>query len=280
MPLDRDAVTRKVANLPSLSRTAIEILQSIDDERADTEILARKIAGDQSLVARMLRVANSPFYGLSGRVTTIQDAIVILGLRSVRMLATAASVASGLQRITTPGFDFTVFWRNSIGTALGARLLARRLKVPEEHAFAAGLLHDIGRLALAACFPDHYTAVQRYRQGLDCHLLDAEHAVIGLDHGVIGSLLARRWQFPPLLCDAIGSHHAPADNGVTPLAAIVQVADAIVHALDLAGDATDMVPRLAPEYWQAIGLSWHEAQELMQRLDSEFGEVSELLMNK
>lgn len=277
MPLDAATVASGVAVLPSLPASALDVLHSLDDEAADTAALARKIAGDQALVTRLLRVANSSFYGLSGRVHSIQDALVVLGLRSVRMLATAAAVGRGLGKMAAPGFAFRAFWRNSIGTALAARILARRLHLHEDNAFAAGLLHDIGQLALATCFPQHFTAVEAYRRQFDCHLVDAERAILNLDHALVGKLLAQRWQFPPLLCDAIGQHHGPDNGECNALAAVVHVADAMVHALDLASEETDMVPRIVTAYWNSVGLSWHDSQVVLQELDDQFAGMGDLL---
>ncbi len=276
MPLDADAAIRGIAGLPSLPATVLEILQCLNDDDIDTDTLAHKIAADQALVARMLRVANSPFYGLRGRVNSIQDAIVVLGLRSVRMLASAAAVAHALKRLSTPEFSYASFLRHSVATALGARLLAKRCRQHEEIAFLAGLLHDIGRLALASCFPAHFAAVRRYRDQTDCQLLDAERLVLGLDHARLGHLLAEHWGFPPALCEAIGSHHGCEDEALT-LGNLVQVADAIVHALDLAEDDTEMAPRIAPCCWSNVGLAWHDSQALFQEIERQFADLGDLL---
>lgn len=277
MALDAATVVNGVAGLPSLPANALEVIHTLDDEAADTAAIVRKIAGDQALVTRLLRVANSSFYGLSGRVNSIQDALVVLGLRSVRMLAMAATLGRDLGGMAAPGFAFRSFWRNSVGTAIGARILARRLHLNEESAFVAGLLHDIGQLALATCFPNHFAAVEAYRQQFDCHFVDAERAILNLDHALVGKLLAERWQFPSHLCDAIGLHHGPDHGESSGLAAVVHVADAMVHALDLVGDATDMVPRIVPAYWKAVGFSWHDSQVVLQDLEDQFTGMGDLL---
>jgi len=276
--INLDEIARSIGKLPSWPAVALELLQSIDDENANAEALARKIAKDQALVAKLLRMANSSFYGLQSQVDSIQDAVVVLGLRSTRMLALSAAFTSSSGRTLAAGFDFRNFWRHSLATALCARALARQLKAHEENAFAAGLLHDIGRLVLASCFPRSLEAVLQHRAQLDCHLIDAERTVLGMDHAQIGKVAAERWRFPAPLRDAIAGHHSVEQKDRHSLAYIVQVADAVVHALDLAGDATEMVPRISSPCWNAIRLSWDDAQALFEACDSQFEDMSQLLL--
>lgn len=276
--LDPDSIFRGIGKLPSLPAVAVELLASIDDENADASVIAHKIARDQALVARLLRIANSPFYGLQNQVNSIQDAVVVLGLRNVRMLATAALVAKSFAGASASGFDFRVFWRHAIATALCARALARRLRLPEENAFTAGLLHDLGRLVLASCFPEHLAEVVAYQTRLDCYSIDAERAVLATDHAQIGQLLAERWRFPAELAGAIADHHAPDEGAGRSPAAIVHVANAIAHALDLAGAPQEMVPRILPAAWNAVGLSWQDSQEVFREVEGQFDHIREALL--
>lgn len=277
--LDLDTVARGIGNLPSLPAVVVELLQSLDDADADTDLLARKISRDQALVAKMLRVANSSFYGLQGKVGSIQDAIVVLGLRGVRTLASAAAVAGVFGKTSASGYDFRVFWRHSIGVALCARALAPRMRANAENAFAAGLLHDIGRLVLASCFPAHFKAALDYRQRLDCPLLDAERALLGIDHAQVGRVLTERWKFPSLMSQAIAGHHAPDGQETRSLACVLHVADAMVHALDLAGDEDEMAPRLQAPCWHSAGFSWRDSQEIFAEVEAQFESACEILAN-
>ncbi|MDQ5945995.1 MAG: hypothetical protein QG619_1418, partial [Pseudomonadota bacterium] len=192
MQLDRDTVLKGVRNLPSLPTVVIELLQSMDNDDADTRELAGKLARDQALTAKVLRVANSSFYGLQGKVDSIGDAIVVLGLHGVRTLATAAAItdvfapkgSGGAASVQT--YNMHLFWRHSIAVGLCAKAIARKRRLNDGNAFTAGLMHDIGRLALASCFPAHIAAVAKDRAETgDCWLF-AERRVLGLDHAEIG----------------------------------------------------------------------------------------------
>lgn len=279
MRLDLARVVRRIGTLPSLPAVILELIQSLSDENVDSHLLARKIASDQALVAKMLRVANSSFYGLQGKVTSIQDVIVVLGLRSVRMLAMAAAVTGSFSgRTAVPGFDFSAFWRHSMGVALAARALARRLKVSEENAFTAGLLHDIGRLVLASSFPEHLAATLAYRTEHDCLLLQAERQVIGIDHAQIGEALARQWKFPLLIQEAVARHHQLDAAGHTPLTGIVHVANGISHALEIGGGQHCFVPCLSSAVWAALPLGDDDYQEIFSEVETQFEGACQMLV--
>lgn len=278
--LDLDTLIRQVDSLPALPAVVVELIESVDDEDADADLLASKISRDQALVARMLRVANSSFYGLQGKVTSIHDAIVVLGLRGVRTLATAAAVTACFSSRGLAGsFDYRAFWAHGISVALCARAIARRLRVSEENAFTAGLLHDIGRLVLAARFPRHFDAVVEHRRREDCLLVDAEVALLGIDHARIGRALTERWHFSPLISAAIAGHHQSEQAELRSLTHLIHVADGIVHALALSGGRHDIVPPISPVSWNAVNLDREDFLEIFAEVEAQFEDVCELLIS-
>ena len=246
-------VLKTIHDLPSLPTLVLELLASM--EQADVEIgtLARKISLDQALTARTLRVANSSFYGMQRQVTTIGEAIAILGFHSVRNLVVTAALMDGLGN-KDDTFDFIAFWRHAIGSALCARAIAARLQLNQEQAYTAGLLHDIGRLVLATRFPKHHAAVAVHRARNDCFMVEAERAVLGLEHAMVGEALARHWKFPDLMQQAVAQHHSPELAGVQSLPLVVHVADAVAHALDFSRDDDDLVPAVTEHIWQRLGM--------------------------
>lgn len=253
--LTLDQIELGVGNLPSLPSVVMELIQSLDDVDMDSQALCVLIARDQALVAKLLRLANSSFYGMSGKIASIADAIVVLGLRGVRTLATAIAVSRCFSSEQVGGFDLPQFWRHSMATALFARALAARIRENADEAFTIGLMHDIGRLALACCFPQHTAAVVDFRWTHDCPMQQAEASVIGIDHAEVGRILARRWKFPARVCDAIATHHQPAQSLNPRLAAVIHVADVLAHAMKPDTDPLEMVPQLQPDSWRLIGLT-------------------------
>lgn len=278
LPLTYDDVVNNLDDLPSLPAVVMELLNSIDQEETDITVLARKVSHDQALTAKTLRLANSSLFGLQVKVTTIQQAITFLGFQSTRNLITAASVTGCFADKNCPGFDHSVFWRHSIATAACAKVLARHVRFNQDYAFTAGLLHDIGRLVLVSGFPQEYAQVIAYQQANDCYTLDAERAVLGIDHVEAGLALAEHWNFSDTMQLAIAGHHDPGKVGAGFLAAIIHVADAIVHALDLAQKPDDMVPSVSPVAWKALNLSEATCLHLFRETELQFEEIAMVLM--
>ena len=266
-----------VRRLPSLPAVATELILSFEKETVDADALARKIALDPSLSAATLRLANSSFYGLAGKISTLADAIMVLGLRQLRSLVVTAAVVGRLPVQADTGFDVDAFWRHSICTALAARQIAEHLKIPAEQAYIAGLLHDIGRLALATCFPELFKEVAAYRSQHDCYLYQAERDVLGLDHAVAGRIMTGHWHFPATIAEAVACHHAPEAEEATSLAGIIHVADVLAHALDRGHGDDDLVPRLSPTAWHRLSLDWNELPEKLARIEELQQEVGALL---
>jgi putative nucleotidyltransferase with HDIG domain len=270
-------VLQVIHRLPSLPTVVMELLASMDQDDVDIDTLARKIAQDQTLTAKTLRLANSSFYGRARAVNTMAEAIGILGFRTVRSVVTTA----GLMQSMGPGGpetpDLKPFWRHAIGVAVCARELAPYLRVHADHAYTAGLLHDIGRLVLVTQLAPQYAAVLAYSSANACSTLAAERAVLGLDHAEIGRTLAAVWKFPTHLQLAVGLHHSLEVPGGDALALVVIAADAIVHALDLALDPADVVPHMPPHLWSHLGLDDNALLQVFARTEKQFVAASQIL---
>jgi putative nucleotidyltransferase with HDIG domain len=267
-----------VQDLPSLPAVVMELLSSIEQEDIDISVLAKKVSYDQALTAKTLRLANSSTYGLQVKVATIQQAITFLGFQTTRNLITAAAVTGCFPSGRCVGFHDKAFWRHSIATAACARALARRMRFNQDIAFTAGLLHDIGRLVLVTGHPDAYAQVVAWHAQHGGDWEDAEQAVLGIDHVAAGVALADHWNFSSTMRQAIAYHHAPDIHGAGFLATIVHVANAIVHALDLAGEDDELVPRVSSVAWDAMGLNEEAYLHLFRETELQFGEMSTILM--
>lgn len=277
-PLTLDAVLSHLQDLPSLPAVVMELLGCIDQEDVDISVLAKKVSHDQALTAKTLRLANSSLYGLQIKVTTIQQAITFLGFQTTRNLITAAAVTGCFAEQGCPGFDHKNFWRHSIATAACAKVLARRLRFNQDYAFTAGLLHDIGRLVLVSSFPEQYAEAMAYRRTHDSYVLQAEHAVLGVDHVAAGVALAEHWQFSDTMKMAIAYHHDPDAAGAGLLATLVHVADAIAHALDVARDPDELVPAVSSAAWTALGLNEEAYLHVFRETELHFDEIALVLM--
>ncbi|SHG37438.1 HDOD domain-containing protein [Massilia sp. CF038] len=276
--LSLDDIVRNLQDLPSLPAVVMELLNAIDQEDVDVAVLAKKVSHDQALTAKTLRLANSSLYGLQVKVTTIQQAITFLGFQTTRNLITAAAVTGYFTRGQCPGFDDQAFWRHSIATAACCKVIARRVKFNQDYAFTAGLLHDIGRLVLISTFPSQYQQVMAQLHASHGSVQEAEQAVMGVDHVAAGVALAEHWNFSDTMKSAIAFHHDPAEAGAGILATIVHVANAIVHALDVAQEADDLVPAVSTVAWTALGLNEEAWLHVFRETELQFEEITQILL--
>lgn len=263
-------VVKGIRDLPSPAPVVMELIRSFEQEDISTHAVADKVSRDQALAAKTLRIANSSFYGLQRKVTTIPQAITVLGFDSVRTLIVSAGVLDAFAKNRNDAFDISAFWRHSIGTALCSKFLARALNLNQDQAFISGLLHDIGRLVLATCFAEHYAQVIAYRNTHDCFTQDAERAVLGFEHGMVGKTLSEHWKFPPLVQRAISDHHQPLTQDLGGITSVVHVADAIVHGLDLGGDEHDLVPPLSDAVWKSLQVAPGMLAVVFRETENEF----------
>jgi len=271
--LQRDQVLSRLKQLPSLPASIAELLASFADDDVDVEQISRQIARDQGLTARVLRVANSSFYGLQSRVGTVHEAVVILGFRAVRSMVLAVGMSSAFKVENCPGFDIRAYLRHCAAVGLAARGLAALTGHNPELAFTGGMLHDIGKLVLAANFPAEYAAALVWRQQHDCFMCQAEREVLGLDHGEVGGLLAETWHFPPALLAAVSGHHAPSEAAVNVPADLIHIADALARAMGLAHSPDEMVMPVESAAWQRLGLDAAKIATLPAMIEREMEEM-------
>ncbi len=273
-----EGILRSIHELPALPAVVLELIQSFGDNDISAEQLAAKISHDQAIAAKTLRLANSSFYGLPRQVTSIAEATTILGLRTLRSVATAAGVVGGFSSVRCPGFDFDAFWRHSIGTALTARALAQRSHLDEDAAFTLGLLHDIGRLVLVSSYGTEYAQAIAYQLEHDCLMHVAERLQFGVDHADVGGVVAEHWHFAPEIVTAIANHHRPLATSARNLGDLLHVADNIAHGLDLSRKEDDMVPLLALDAWTRMALPGSDYMDVFDTVEQQHESVCAALL--
>lgn len=277
LPIDDAALRQRLRQLPALPQAVQQALAAVGDEHASLDECARHIERDHGIAAATLKLANSAFFGVAGRIASVRDAIDVLGLRNVTMILTSAALASRFGGVRCAGFEFAAFWRHAVATGVAARALAQRCRVDPTLAFTAGLLHDIGRLALALRCPAELAAALAWAAEADVQPADAEHVVLGVDHAQIGAALAAEWKFPAEVVAAIGGHHAPPPGGSARVAEVVHVADAIAHALGLADDGGEAVPPLDAASCMHLAVEAPQLLAVLAEVESGVDEVCRVL---
>lgn len=276
--LNKAKVASQLQLLPSLPGVVSELLSSFANDDVDVDLVARQIAHDQALTARVLRVANSSFYGLQNKVGTIQEAVVVLGFRAVRSMVLAVGMSGVLRAEQCKGFDAVAYQRHCIGVGIAAWNLAEPAGVNRDLAFTGGLLHDIGKLALAANFPFEYAEVLEYRRKHDCFLVVAERDLLGMDHAEVGGMLAEAWHFPKSLHQAVAEHHSPAAATADSLANLIHVADVTAYAMGLLPAADDLVMPLDRVAWERSSGDWLAYGQALPKIEKGYEEACLILI--
>jgi len=253
-----EALIRQVRDLPALPAAVVRVMHLTDDPKAGMADVARALASDQALAARVLKLANSAFYGSSRRISTVSEAVITLGMRTTRNLVMATSCQGMLER-NVAGYALPpgALWRHSLACASAAQALAIRARYrATEEAFVAGLLHDIGKVVLNTYLKDQFARVfLRAAQG-DMTFAEAEREVLGFDHAQAGACLLERWSLPASLVTAVRWHHAPLQSpSPSLLPCLVHVADAVCLTLGVGLGLDGLAYTLHPEALAALDLT-------------------------
>lgn len=229
----RDKV-KTIINLPALPAIAMEVVEMVDNPKTSASQLGKIISADQALTAKVLKIANSPFYGFPKKISTINFAIIVLGFDALKEIVISISLVSSLQKKSDNYFDSRAFWDHSIATGVIARRLARDLgyRVSGE-VFVGGLLHDMGISVMHRYFHNEYRRIVDISRESELTFMEAEESVLGVTHADIGSWLAERWNLPDHLVEAVLLHSSPSKAEKNPeLVALIHCADVFASRIN------------------------------------------------
>lgn len=260
------------ANLPTLPQVAMRLLKIMHDPRSCAADVARIISQDPPLCAKVLRLANSAYYGCPRSITIINDAVVMLGQRAITTLVVSLSVFNLFEPQRREAlFDYRLFWRHCAGCALLARLIAAKASAPTpvhyDEAFCAALLHDIGKIALEHYLHDEFSRALALANTSSLPLFEAERATMGAAHTDIAGWLTDGWGLPAILQIPMVYHHSPyLAPGEQECAALVHVADALCYRCGFAPDVTPAHPVCDQRALEWLGLDNTAIEELFSEL--------------
>lgn len=228
--MDAASLIESIDELPPLPAVAARVMAMVEDDTTSASDLAQVLATDQALTAKLIRLSNSAYYGFARQVTTVREAVTLLGFRQVREVAIATSLMNAFKRPVpdpvpdTDGFDLDLFWGHSVAVAVAAEVVAKKTRSARpQDAFTAGILHDIGRLVLRMVRPREFAEAVALARAGAMSLGEAEAETIGLSHQEVGRALGAKWKFPSPLLDAVRLHHdatlTPESDGVAGVVA-------------------------------------------------------------
>jgi len=270
-----------LTDLPSLPAVALRVLQLTQAEDVSVGQIAEVVSQDPALTAKILKLVNSSFFGLPRKIVSLQQAMMVLGLRTVKVLVLSFSLVETLGQRKTDWFDYRSYWRRSVTTAVAAKMLSQEA-APDfrDEAFIAGLLSDLGILALAHVMPTEYKRICSESEMKVSALLPLEQQTFSLTHAEVGQSLLANWNIPEEICAAVGRHHSgqldDLDDSAKRLAEVVFVASAISELFceSPSKDSLDAVHEL-----MQIRLCLHATQieDLLGALDRGVNEAARLL---
>lgn len=281
--MNRD-ITRKlleVAAIPTLPQVMHRILETLENDSSSAQDITRILECDHAISARVLRLANSAFYGLRYKADTIRKAVVVLGFDAVRMLALATSVFGALNRQDQFAFSPEDFWLHSLGTAKAAQLLVKKSGGNTSHdgCFTAGLLHDLGKYILALVLKEQYKAIVKQAEESQIQLYHVEQQQLGMTHTEAGKWIAERWRFPSLISDVIGNQQdVTGYRGPHRLeVAIVALSSDISRALEFGNAGDFKPPNLQSDRIIELGLDPNPVSRVLEELEDYPAEAKDFL---
>ncbi|MDU0459633.1 MAG: HDOD domain-containing protein [Geobacteraceae bacterium] len=220
------------SDLPTIPVVATKVMQLIESEKATAEELAKVVASDPAVAARVLKISNSSFYGCQRQIQTLSHAIVVLGFSTLKSLVVAASV----KQVYKPyGLTEKMLWEHSFGAGLAARIIARETRAAnEEEAFLGGLFHDIGKIIMNNMDSQQFQAAMQKCYNDQVSFSEAERQVYSYTHSEVGALVIKKWNFPEILMHAVLKHHTfdfaeDEDAYQVRLACVVGLANMFCH---------------------------------------------------
>lgn len=265
----------EIASLPEIF---LKINEMIDSPRYSAADIGRVISNDTALSARLLKIANSVFYGFPSQIDTISRAITVIGTRELRELILATSVIRTFKGLPNDLVTMEDFWRHSICCALAARsLAAQRGEQLVERFFVAGLLHDVGSLLIYRKLPELAREALLRAQHNNLPLHQAEQDVMGFDHAMVGAEILRKWKLPEHFQESTEFHHNPARAQRFPIdTAVIHIADVVSDALQFGNSGDPHVPPMDPQAWQLAGLTDDSISPVIAAVENQFNSIFEL----
>lgn len=206
-------ITEKIKNIPSLPEIITKSIEIMQDKNTSANDLSKVISNDIGLTARVLKLVNSAYYGFPKQISTIQQAISILGFTTIKGVILSASIFKMFSDKNNQMFNYKDFWKHSLLVATGTRKLSKYLENNlKDDIFAAAFLHDIGKVIFAQYDRQNYSQVCKFENLTDKEYMKKEEEICGLNHCEIANIVAYSWNLPEIFCDIITYHHYPQNS--------------------------------------------------------------------
>ena len=267
-------IIQDIKDLPPMPQVVIKIQHLISNLNSDTKQLAEIIESDQAIAAKVLKMANSAFYGMSGKISSIHQASLLLGYRTLGEIVTMAGAADLLAgKMPGYGYDSQDLWRHSLSVAFASKLiveLKNKNLIYEAH--TAGLIHDVGKIILDRYVLEKKKEINDYMTREEKTFLDAERCFFGFDHAEIASEICRAWHIPETITLAIGCHHQPSISNGDELSYILHIADYVATMGGIGYDDDDFLYEAEKGAMDFLGLKQEEVGDMIPKVIEAVGQ--------
>jgi len=276
-----ERIRNSVNNLPTLPTIFTQLSEAMEDEFASNEKISRIISSDQASAFKVLKVANSPLYGLHGKIDTITQALMYLGYNEVKNIVFALSIMKVFSKDKiVKGFRPVDLWAHSIGVGVVNRnigVLTGERNI--ENYFLTGIFHDIGKIIFLEFAVKDYQKVIDLVAEKNCRIKDAEKEVFGIDHSDAGQVLAEKWRLPQSIQDIIKHHHhGTKGKDVSKLLASVHLSNIVAHAMGFGFSGDYIIPQPNPEIWKTLNLKKNFLMTYKDKIREDYSQTIKLML--
>ena len=260
---------REVKNLPTLPGIIAKLTRMAEDPDTTTEQMGKVISKDHILAAKLLKLVNSAFYGFPQKISSLNSAIILLGFNVIKSLIISSSIFELMES------QDVELWEHSLGCAVVCSVLAKRLDVSDpEEVSTAGLIHDIGKVAIKMELKQEFETLKQMVHDRQISMFDAEKELLGIDHAEVGGWLAKSWNLPPKLVELIACHHNPLEAKDEKLStSIIHFSDILIRGLGYGHGDDVWVPPLSKTAWQLLNLTQKDLDEIMDEVEEKLWDV-------
>jgi putative nucleotidyltransferase with HDIG domain len=275
------SVLDKIDDIPTLPVIAAKLLKTVNNPDFSVKELAETINMDQAITTKLLRVSNSAFYAGNSEITSVDNAIMRLGVNQVRSIIIGVSVIKSFDSFSQFDFNVENFWKHSLAVAFLNRIVAEILKVDvSEDIWVSGIIHDIGKLIYAVYMPTLMTRLLSEVEKEKISFLNAEDKLLKFNHTEVGRWLCEKWNIPKKIKQVVASHHNPPINEfimgkTTFLVGITHISDNIIK-LSKIGNSGDFNSKLDSNIWNYLDKSKFDTKELLSRVKGMREEIDDI----
>jgi putative nucleotidyltransferase with HDIG domain len=264
----KENIIKKIDELPPLPQVVFKIHELIRNPDSNTKDIAKVIETDQAIAAKVLRIANSAYYGMPGKISSVQHASVVLGLKTIGEIVTIVGSRGTLNRkLPGYGYDTKDLWEHSLAVAFGSKIIAG-VKYPSwvNEAYTAGLIHDVGKIVLDPYILEQKNEIEFYMENEEKTFLDAENHFFSFNHAEIAFEICEKWNFPGHINIAIKGHHNPSRLENNDLSYILHMADHTARLIGIGYDEDDFLYKLEEGTMDHLGLKQEDISEIILKI--------------